>query len=95
MEEKIVINPGTDVKTAFLTWFFNQGPQFIVTALFCGYFAWKTHQLEMRLDACQNANVQQVVASSQSIISAVETLIGKMQDQERQFLNMQTTRLKK
>lgn len=87
--EEIQIPPGADMKTVFMQWFFKQGGQFIVTALFCTYFAWKTHHLESRLDACQAENVEKVVASSQSVINAVETLIGKMQEQERQYYNMQ------
>lgn len=88
MEEKIEIPVTADVKAIFATWFFRQGPQFIVTALFCAYFAWKTHQLETRLDSCQNGKVEQVISSSNAVINAVETLIGKMQEQEREYLNI-------
>lgn len=82
------------MKTIIATWIIKQGFPTALTFVFGLYFAWKTHQLEARLDACKDAKIEQVVTSSQSVINAVETLIGKMQEQERQFLNMQT-RIKK
>lgn len=55
----------------------------LVTLGFTVFFAWKTNHLEDRLDLCQNAKeeakIQQVVNSSESVIRAIETLIGKLE----------------
>lgn len=77
------------MKTIALTWLLNflqkQGATMIVTLAFAVFFAWKTNRLEDRLDACQNARenaqIQQVVNSSESVIRAIETLIGRLEPQ--------------
>lgn len=49
------------------------------------FFAWKTNRLEDRLDACQNAKedarVEKMISSSQSVVRSIETLIGKLEQQ--------------
>ena len=93
----------TDVKTIALTWLLNffekQGAGMLVTLGFASFFAWKTNRLEDRLDACQNAReearivqVEQVVQSSDAVIRAIETLIGKMETQSSPVIK---TRFKK
>ena len=77
----------TDMKTIALTWLLNflqkQGAAMIVTLGFAVFFAWKTNRLEDRLDACQtakeDARIGQVISSNQSVIRAIETLIGKLE----------------
>ena len=77
------------MKTIALTWLLRflekQGAGMIVTLLFAAFFAWKTNRLEDLLDACQNARenaqIQQVVSSSESVIRAIETLIGRLEPQ--------------
>lgn len=77
------------MKTIALTWLLNflqkQGAAMIVTLGFAVFFAWRTNRLEDRLDACQSAKehaqIQQVVGSSEAVIRAIETLIGKLEPQ--------------
>lgn len=75
------------MKVITLTWLFRlfekQGFGVLVTLGFAIWFAFKTDRLEQRLDACQTARedirIQQVVSSSESVVRAIETLIGKME----------------
>lgn len=84
--------PGvTDMRAIVLTWFLNfmqkQGAAMLVTFGFAVFFAWKTNRLEERLDACQTAKederITQVMNSSQSVVNAIETLIGKLEYEPR------------
>ena len=77
----------TDTKTIALTWLLNflqkQGVAVLVTLGFTVFFAIRMNRLEDRLDDCQSsredARIERVVTSNQAVISALETLIGKLE----------------
>jgi len=84
VEEKEFTPPaGADMKTTALVWLLRQGSGTVFSVLFGMYFVYKSHQLEQRLDACQNAEtsarIEEVVASNQAVINAIETLVGKLE----------------
>lgn len=88
------------MKTIALTWLLNflekQGVGLLVTLGFAAFFAYRTNHLETRLDACQSARedtrIQQVVNSSESVIRAIETLIGRLESEPASAIK---TRFKK
>lgn len=84
MEDKIEIPPGADMKTVFIAWLLKQGYQTILTLAFAAFFAFKTQQLEIRLDNCQNAKVDEMAASANAVINAVEVLIGRIDQLQMQ-----------
>lgn len=79
----------TDAKTIALTWLLRfaekQGIAILMAVGISLFFGWKMHRLEERLDACQSAKedtrIERVVQSSEAVIRAIETLIGRL-DQE-------------
>lgn len=84
MEEKEFTPPaGADMKMTALVWLLRQGSGTIFSVLFGLYFVYRSNQLEERLDACQNAEtsarVEEIVASNQAVINAIETLVGKLE----------------
>lgn len=83
-----------------LTWLLRfaekQGIAILLAVGISLFFGWKMHRLEERLDACQSARedirIQQIVNSSESVIRAIETLIGRMETEPASSIK---TRFKK
>lgn len=76
----------TDAKTIALTWLLRfaekQGIAVLLAIAISLFFGWKMHRLEQRLDDCQSARedqrIERVVESSEAVIRAIETLIGRL-----------------